>query len=113
MPRQLDKELGEPGKYPFTRGIYDEMYRAKLWTMRQYTGFGSAQETNNRFKYLISHGETGLSTAFDLPTQLGLDSDNPRSAGEGRRVGVANNSCWEIGPLFARIHTYQGAHTHD
>ncbi|TMI68050.1 methylmalonyl-CoA mutase, partial [Candidatus Bathyarchaeota archaeon] len=103
MPRQLDELLGEPGKYPFTRGIYDEMYRAKLWTMRQYTGFGSAQETNNRFKYLISHGETGLSTAFDLPTQLGLDSDNPRSAGEVGRVGVAISSLADMRRLFDGI----------
>jgi methylmalonyl-CoA mutase N-terminal domain/subunit len=100
---QLDKVLGEPGKYPFTRGIYDEMYRAKLWTMRQYTGFGSAQETNNRFKYLISHGETGLSTAFDLPTQLGLDSDNPRSSGEVGRVGVAISSLDDMRRLFDGI----------
>src|SRR5438128_5068329 len=103
MPRQLHKTLGEHGKYPFTRGIYDEMYRAKLWTMRQYTGFGSAQETNNRFKYLISHGETGLSTAFDLPTQLGLDSDNPRSAGEVGRVGVAISSLADMRRLFDGI----------
>src|SRR6058998_1472029 len=103
MPRQLDELLGEPGKYPFTRGIYDEMYRAKLWTMRQYTGFGSAQETNNRFRYLISHGETGLSTAFDLPTQLGLDSDNPRSAGEVGRVGVAISSLADMRRLFDGI----------
>src|SRR5881409_3040726 len=103
LPRQLDKLLGEPGKYPFTRGIYDEMYRAKLWTMRQYTGFGSAQETNNRFRYLISHGETGLSTAFDLPTQLGLDSDNPRSAGEVGRVGVAISSLADMRRLFDGI----------
>ncbi len=88
-PRNPDVSLGSPGKYPFTRGIYDEMYRARLWTMRQYTGFGSAQETNQRFKYLISHGETGLSTAFDLPTQLGLDSDHSRALGEVGRVGVA------------------------
>src|SRR3989441_1347589 len=79
------------------------MYRAKLWTMRQYTGFGSAQETNNRFKYLISHGETGLSTAFDLPTQLGLDSDNPRSAGEVGRVGVAISSLADMRRLFDGI----------
>src|SRR5881409_1157605 len=103
LPRQLDKVLGEPGKYPFTRGIYDEMYRAKLWTMRQYTGFGSAQETNNRFRYLISRGETGLSTAFDLPTQLGLDSDNSRSAGEVGRVGVAISSLADMRRLFDGI----------
>src|SRR2546422_1090915 len=103
MPRQPDKILGEPGKYPFTRGIYDEMYRAKLWTMRQYTGFGSAQETNNRFKYLISHGETGLSTAFDLPTQLGLDSDHPRARGEVGKVGVAISSIDDMTQLFDGI----------
>src|SRR5438128_3451069 len=103
LPRQLDKLLGEPGKYPFTRGIYDEMYRAKLWTMRQYTGFGSARETNRRFKYLISHGETGLSTAFDLPTQLGLDSDHPRAAGEVGRVGVAISSVHDMRRLFEGI----------
>src|SRR2546426_1635519 len=103
MPRQLDELLGEPGKYPFTRGIYDGMYRDRLWTMRQYTGFGSARETNRRFKYLISHGETGLSTAFDLPTQLGLDSDHPRAAGEVGRVGVAISSVHDMRRLFEGI----------
>ncbi len=83
------RSLGRPGKFPYTRGIYEGMYRDRLWTMRQYTGFGSARETNRRFKYLISHGETGLSTAFDLPTQLGLDSDHRRASGEVGRVGVA------------------------
>jgi len=98
------KSLGLPGQHPYARGIYGEMYRQKLWTMRQYTGFGSAQETNMRFKYLISQGETGLSTAFDLPTQLGLDSDHPRSAGEVGRVGVAISSLNDMRRLFEGIH---------
>jgi methylmalonyl-CoA mutase N-terminal domain/subunit len=97
------KSLGQPGKFPYTRGIYDEMYRDRLWTMRQYTGFGSAKETNRRFKYLISHGETGLSTAFDLPTQLGLDSDHARAAGEVGRVGVAISSIADMRRLFEEI----------
>src|SRR5437867_5588805 len=80
------------------------MYRDRLWTMRQYTGFGSARETNRRFRFLISHGETGLSTAFDLPTQLGLDSDHPRAAGEVGRVGVAINSLDDMRRLFEGIH---------
>src|SRR5213592_3678708 len=71
VPARWARSVGKPGEYPYTRGIYPSMYRHRLWTMRQYTGFGSAKETNQRFKYLISHGETGLSTAFDLPTQLG------------------------------------------
>src|SRR5713226_1818562 len=79
------------------------MYRDRLWTMRQYTGFGSARETNRRFKYLISQGETGLSTAFDLPTQLGLDSDNPRAAGEVGRVGVAISCLQDMRQLFEGI----------
>jgi methylmalonyl-CoA mutase N-terminal domain/subunit len=97
------KSLGIPGQFPYTRGIYDGMYRDRLWTMRQYTGFGSARETNRRFKYLISHGETGLSTAFDLPTQLGLDSDHPRAAGEVGRVGVAISSIHDMRRLFEGI----------
>jgi methylmalonyl-CoA mutase, N-terminal domain len=94
------KSLGKPGQFPYTRGIYEGMYRDRLWTMRQYTGFGSARETNRRFKYLISQGETGLSTAFDLPTQLGLDSDHPRAAGEVGRVGVAISSVHDMRRLF-------------
>jgi methylmalonyl-CoA mutase N-terminal domain/subunit len=97
------RSLGKPGQFPYTRGIYDGMYRDRLWTMRQYTGFGSARETNRRFKYLISHGETGLSTAFDLPTQLGLDSDHPRAAGEVGRVGVAISSIRDMRRLFESI----------
>jgi methylmalonyl-CoA mutase N-terminal domain/subunit len=97
------RSLGKPGQFPYTRGIYDGMYRDRLWTMRQYTGFGSARETNRRFKYLISQGETGLSTAFDLPTQLGLDSDHPRAAGEVGRVGVAISSVHDMRRLFESI----------
>ena len=95
--------LAQPGKFPYTRGIYDGMYRNRLWTMRQYTGFGSARETNRRFKYLIAHGETGLSVAFDLPTQLGLDSDHPRAAGEVGKVGVAISSIADVRRLFDGI----------
>ena len=103
IPSNWSKSQGRPGQFPYTRGIYDGMYRGRLWTMRQYTGFGSARETNRRFKYLISHGETGLSTAFDLPTQLGLDSDHPRAAGEVGRVGVAISSVFDMRRLFEGI----------
>src|SRR5690349_23053668 len=97
------RRLGDPGEFPYTRGIYPNMYRDRLWTMRQYTGFGSARETNRRFKYLISHGETGLSTAFDLPTQLGFDSDHPRAEGEVGKVGVAISSIDDMRRLFDGI----------
>jgi methylmalonyl-CoA mutase N-terminal domain/subunit len=103
IPLNWTKSLRKPGQFPYTRGIYDGMYKDRLWTMRQYTGFGSAKETNRRFKYLISHGETGLSTAFDLPTQLGLDSDHPRAAGEVGRVGVAISSVHDMRRLFEGI----------
>ena len=103
VPPNWARSSGKPGQFPYTRGIYDGMYRDRLWTMRQYTGFGSARETNRRFKYLISHGETGLSTAFDLPTQLGLDSDHPRAAGEVGRVGVAISSVHDMRRLFEGI----------
>ncbi len=95
--------LGDPGKFPFTRGIYPAMYRARLWTMRQYTGFGSAEETNRRFKFLIRQGQTGLSVAFDLPTQLGYDSDSPRAEGEVGRVGVPISSVEDMQILFQGI----------
>ena len=78
----LEERLGEPGEYPFTRGIHPDMYRGRKWTMRQYAGYASAKETNERFHYLIEHGSTGLSMAFDLPTQLGRDSDDPLCEGE-------------------------------
>ena len=88
--------LGEPGKPPYTRGIYPDMYKNKLWTMRQYAGFSTSEETNKRFKMLLSQGQTGLSVAFDLPTQLGLDSDNPRSLGEVGKVGVPIDTIEDI-----------------
>ena len=77
-----DRDLGFPGVYPYTRGVYPSMYRGKLWTMRQFAGFGTAEETNERFRYLLEHGQTGLSVAFDMPTLMGYDSDHPRSLGE-------------------------------
>jgi methylmalonyl-CoA mutase N-terminal domain/subunit len=95
--------LEKPGEFPFTRGIYPEMYRRKLWTMRQYAGFGTAEESNRRYKFLLSQGITGLSVAFDLPTQMGMDSDHPLSAGEVGRVGVAIDSLADMQELFAGI----------
>ena len=95
--------LGEPGQYPFTRGIHPEMYRARLWTMRQYVGFGTPKETNARFKYLMAHGQDALNVAFDLPTQLGLDSDDPRAAGEVGRVGMAIDSLADMEEAFDGI----------
>src|SRR5512132_4087468 len=85
----LEERLGEPGEYPYTRGIHPDMYRGRKWTMRQYAGYATAAETNQRFRYLIEHGSTGLSMAVDLPTQLGRDSDDPLCAGEVGRTGVA------------------------
>ena len=93
----------KPGEYPFTRGIYREMYRGRLWTMRQYAGFGTAEESNRRYRYLLSQGTTGLSVAFDLPTQMGLDSDHPMAAGEVGRVGVAISSLADMEVLFREI----------
>jgi methylmalonyl-CoA mutase N-terminal domain/subunit len=98
-----ERELGEPGRYPFTRGPYPDMYRGRLWTMRQYAGFGTAEATNERFRALLAAGQTGLSVAFDLPTQLGLDSDDPRAAGEVGRVGVAVSLVDDLRRLFAGI----------
>ena len=95
--------LGEPGRDPFTRGIYPTMYRGRTWTMRQYAGFGSAAETNARFRYLLDHGQTGLSVAFDLPTQMGYDSDHPMAAGEVGKVGVAIDSLADMRRLFEGI----------
>src|SRR6266550_2946649 len=97
------KQLGEPGEVPFTRGIYPGMYRGHLWTMRQYAGMGTAAETNRRFRYLLDHGQTGLSVAFDLPTQMGLDSDHPRAEGEVGKTGVAIDSVEDMKRLFAEI----------
>jgi len=98
-----DEEIGNPGEYPFTRGIQPTMYRGRFWTMRQYAGFGTAEETNKRFKYLLEQGQTGLSVAFDLPTQMGYDSDHPISKGEVGRVGVAIDSLEDIEILFDGI----------
>ena len=95
-------ELEPPGEYPFTRGPYPDMYRGKPWTIRQYAGFASAEETNQRFRYLLDRGQTGLSVAFDLPTQLGYDSDDERAAGEVGRTGVAIDSIADMELLFAR-----------
>jgi methylmalonyl-CoA mutase, N-terminal domain len=98
-----DATLGYPGVYPFTRGVYPSMYRGKLWTMRQFAGFGTAEETNERFRYLLEHGQTGLSTAFDMPTLMGYDSDHPRSLGEVGREGVAIDSLADMETLFSGI----------
>ncbi len=95
--------LGLPGKHPFTRGIYPNMYRGKLWTMRQYAGFATAEDSNKRYRYLLSQGQTGVSVAFDLPTQLGLDSDNPLAQGEVGKVGVAIDSILDMDRLFFSI----------
>ena len=97
-----DRDLGYPGEYPFTRGVYPSMYRGRLWTMRQFAGFGTAEETNERFRYLLEHGQTGLSTAFDMPTLMGYDSDHARSLGEVGREGVAVDSLADMETLFAR-----------
>jgi methylmalonyl-CoA mutase, N-terminal domain len=98
-----DRDLGYPGVYPFTRGVYPSMYRGRLWTMRQFAGFGTAEETNERFRYLLDHGQTGLSTAFDMPTLMGYDSDHPRSLGEVGREGVAIDSLADMETLFEGI----------
>ena len=99
----FERDLGYPGEFPFTRGVYPSMYRGRLWTMRQFAGFGSAAETNERFRFLLDHGQTGLSTAFDMPTLMGLDSDHPRSLGEVGREGVAVDSVEDMRALFAGI----------
>jgi methylmalonyl-CoA mutase N-terminal domain/subunit len=96
-------EIGVPGEFPFTRGVYPSMYRGRLWTMRQFAGFGTAEETNERFHYLLDHGQTGLSTAFDMPSLMGHDSDDPRSLGEVGREGVAVDTLDDMQDLFAGI----------
>src|SRR5438046_814288 len=98
-----ERDLGYPGVHPFTRGVYPSMYRGRLWTMRQFAGFGTAEETNERFRYLTAHGQTGLSTAFDMPTLMGYDSDHPRSLGEVGREGVAIDSLADMETLFDGI----------
>ncbi len=101
LPEELD--LGEPGEFPYTRGVHREMYRKQTWTMRQYAGYASAKESNERYRYLLSKGSTGLSMAFDLPTQLGLDSDNPRCLGEVGRTGVAIDTIDDMRTAFDGI----------
>src|SRR5574337_1263366 len=100
---QQERDVGYPGQYPFTRGVQPTMYRGRLWTMRQYAGMGDAEESNKRYKYLLGQGTTGLSVAFDLPTQIGLDSDNPLAMGEVGKVGVAIDSIEDMQRLFDGI----------
>src|SRR5438132_4064269 len=95
--------IGKPGEYPFTRGLHPDGYRRKLWTMRQYAGFGTAAESNRRYRYLLERGTTGLSVAFDLPTQIGYDSDDPHATGEVGRVGVAIDSLEDMETLLAGL----------
>ncbi|MFL6048624.1 MAG: methylmalonyl-CoA mutase [Gaiellales bacterium] len=102
-PIDYDRDLGDPGSYPFTRGVYGSMYRGRTWTMRQFAGFGTAEETNRRFRYLLDHGQTGLSTAFDMPTLMGYDSDHARSLGEVGREGVAVDTLADMEDLFRGI----------
>jgi methylmalonyl-CoA mutase, N-terminal domain len=102
-PIDYGRDLGDPGRFPFTRGVYETMYRGKTWTMRQFAGFGTAEETNRRFRYLLEHGQTGLSTAFDMPTLMGYDSDHERSLGEVGREGVAVDTLADMEDLFRGI----------
>ena len=102
-PDDIAAHQPDPGELPYTRGIYPTMYRGRLWTMRQYAGFASARETNERFRYLLAQGQIGLSVAFDLPTQLGLDSDDPRAESEVGKVGVAIDTVEDMAALFAGI----------
>jgi methylmalonyl-CoA mutase N-terminal domain/subunit len=97
------RDLGFPGEFPLTRGVYPTMYRARFWTMRQYAGFGTAEQTNKRFKYLLEHGQTGLSVAFDFPTQVGYDCDHPMALGEVGKVGVSASTLWDMEVLFEGI----------
>src|SRR5713226_6128002 len=101
--RDPEEALGYPGEFPYTRGIYPSMYRGRLWTMRQYAGFGSAAESNRRYRYLLSKGQSGLSVAFDLPTQIGMDSDHALALGEVGKVGVAIDSLEDMETLFEGI----------
>src|ERR1700686_5083812 len=103
LGNHLGSHLGNPGEFPYTRGVHAEMYRSKLWTMRQYAGFGSAESTNERFKFLLDAGQTGLSCAFDLPTQMGYDSDHPRAEGEVGKVGVSIDSLEDMRLLLADL----------
>src|SRR5580692_5817544 len=103
LPADPQQSIGLPGEYPFTRGVYRSMYRGRLWTMRQFAGFGTAVETNERFRYLLDQGQTGLSTAFDMPSLMGHDSDHPRSLGEVGREGVAIDTLDDMQTLFEGI----------
>src|SRR5438270_186187 len=103
LPSGPEEAIGFPGEFPYTRGVYPSMYRGRLWTMRQFAGFGTAKETNARFRYLLDHGQTGLSTAFDMPSLMGHDSDHPRSQGEVGREGVAIDTLEDMEALFAEI----------
>jgi methylmalonyl-CoA mutase N-terminal domain/subunit len=103
LPDNLTERLGEPGEYPYTRGIHREMYRNQRWTIRQYAGYASAKVSNERYRFLLSKGTTGLSMAFDLPTQLGLDSDNPRCLGEVGRTGVAIDTIDDMRTAFEQV----------
>ncbi|HEY1860707.1 MAG TPA: methylmalonyl-CoA mutase family protein, partial [Gemmataceae bacterium] len=98
-----ESSLGDPGEFPYTRGVYPTMYRGRLWTIRQYAGFGTAAQSNARYRYLLSKGQTGLSVAFDLPTQMGFDSDHPRARGEVGKVGVAICSLADMETLLDGI----------
>ncbi len=102
-PIDYERDLGDPGQYPYTRGIHRDMYAGRLWSIRQYAGFGTAEETNRRFRFLLAQGQPALSTAFDLPTQMGLDSDDPRALGEVGRVGVAVDSVRDVERMFDGI----------
>ncbi|MBU6424187.1 MAG: hypothetical protein KGQ88_09155, partial [Chloroflexi bacterium] len=99
----VDRDLGYPGEFPYTRGVYPSMYRGRLWTMREFAGFGSPEDTNARFHYLLKHGVTGLSTAFDMPALMGRDPDDPLSRGEVGREGVAVSTLADLEVLFDRI----------
>src|SRR4051795_11077894 len=103
LPDDPASAIGFPGEFPFTRGVYPSMYRGRLWTMRQFAGFGTAEETNERFRYLLDHGQNGLSTAFDMPSLMGHDSDHARSLGEVGREGVAIDSLDDMQTLFGGI----------
>src|SRR5450631_1827836 len=103
LPERLPERLADPGEYPFTRGVHRDMYRTQLWTMRQYAGYASAKESNERYRYLLENGSTGLSMAFDLPTQLGLDSDDRRCLGEVGRTGVAIDTIDDMRTAFDQI----------
>ena len=106
-PREADaglwRKIGAPGEYPFTRGVQPTMYRGRLWTMRQYAGYATAEESNQRYRYLLEQGQTGLSVAFDLPTQIGYDADDPLAQGEVGKVGVAISSLEDMQTLFREI----------